>query len=58
MGPRGLKMEPTWRQDGVKTAKKSKKNANATKKRAEAHKAPPVEPKKRPTWLQVELPNR
>ena len=49
MGPRGAKMEPKWRQDGVKTAKKSEKNTNATKKRVASHRVPPPEPKKSPT---------
>ena len=39
-------------------AKNSEKNKDPTKKRADSHRAPPVEPKKRPTWLQVGLQNR
>ena len=38
--------------------KKSVQKSNATKKRAEPHRPPPVEPKKRTTWLQVGLQNR
>ena len=43
---------------GPKIRKKTIKKSNATKKRAELHRAPPFEPKKRPTWLQVGLQNR
>merc|ERR1711953_403159 len=32
MGPRGAKMEPKWRQDGVNTAKKSKNKKQRNKK--------------------------
>ena len=54
MGPRGAKMEPKWRQDGVKTAKKSEKNTNATKKRVASHSVPPGAEKvanMAPTWV-------
>ena len=61
MGPRGAKMEPKWRQDGVKTAKKSEKNTNATKKRVAFYRVPPrsrksgqhgpnLGPKMEPRW--------
>ena len=53
MGPRGAKMEPKWRQDGVRMAEKSKKNTNATKKRVAFYRVPPLEPKKWPTWPQL-----
>ena len=65
----GSKMEPKWSQLGTKMEqnganmgqnfeKKSVQKSNATKKRAEPHSLPPVEPKKWPTWLQVGLQNQ
>ena len=50
---RGPKLEPKCGQDGIKTTKKSEKNDKASKKRAESYRAAPLEPKKRPTWLQL-----
>ena len=47
MGPMGAKMDPKWRQDGVRTVKKSKKNINATKKRVDPHRPPPQSRKSR-----------
>ena len=57
MRSRGPKMEPKWRQDGIKTAKKSKKNANASNNRAGPHSVAPLEPKKWPTWSQLGCQN-
>ena len=54
MGPRGAKMEPKWRPNGVRMADKSKKNTNATKKRVAFYSAPPPGAEKvankAPTW--------
>ena len=57
MSPKGAKMEPEWSQEGVSKAKKSKKNANASKKRDGFHSPAPLEPKKSPTWLQLRPQN-
>ena len=43
---------------GTINSKKSIQKSNASKKRAALHRLPPFEPKKRPTWLQVGIPNR
>jgi len=43
---------------GTNNSKKSIQKSNATKKRAASHSLPPFEPKKWPTWPQVELQNR
>ena len=57
MPPKGANMEPKWSQEGVNKAKKSKKNANASKKRDGLHSTAPLEPKKSPTWLQLRPQN-
>ena len=46
-------MEPKWRQDGVKTAKKSEKNINATKIKLPSISLAVLDAKKWPTWLQL-----
>ena len=53
MGPRAAQMEPKWRQDGVKTAKKQEKRANATKKWAACQDVAPFDPKVELTWPQL-----
>ena len=44
---------PKWGTPSGLWAKKSKKNANASKKRDGSHSGAPLEPKKSPTWLQL-----
>ena len=57
MGPRAAQMEPKWRQDGVKTAKKQEQRANATKKWAACQDVAPFWPKIELTWPQLGLQN-
>ena len=53
MAPRGTQNGVPHRPVAPKTAKKSEKNANASKKRAQFHSGAPLEPKKWPTWSQL-----
>ena len=58
LGPEAPKCSKNGAKMGSGQPKKPKKNIEPTKKKAESHRVPPVEPKKRPTWLQVGFPNR
>ena len=56
--PRASQIEPKWRQEGARTAKKTKKNIDPTRRGVHQELVPHTLRRKWPTWRQVGFPNR